>query len=53
MFKARLVPAPAEVIGWVGTLPGPSAAVYDSGPTGFGLARALGAAGIECVVAAP
>jgi transposase len=28
-------------------------ATYEAGPTGFGLARALGAAGIECLVAAP
>jgi transposase len=52
VFKARLVPAPAEVIRWVGSLPGPSAVVYESGPTGFGLARALTDAGIRCQVAA-
>ena len=52
MFRARLVPAPAEVIGWVGSLPGPVAVVYESGPTGFGLARALTAAGVRCRVAA-
>ena len=50
--RARLVPAPAEVIGWVGKLPGPVAVVYESGPTGFGLARALTAAGVRCQVAA-
>ena len=50
--RARLVPAPAEVIGWVGKLPGPVAVVYESGPTGFGLARALTAAGVRCEVAA-
>ena len=50
--RARLVPPPAEVIGWVGSLPGPVAAVYESGPTGFGLSRALAAAGIRCQVAA-
>ena len=26
---------------------------YEAGPTGFGLARALGAAGVQCVIAAP
>jgi len=26
---------------------------YEAGPTGFGLARRLTAAGVECVVAAP
>ncbi len=52
VFKARMVPAPEVVIRWVESLPGPSAAVYESGPTGFGLARALSAAGIRCEVAA-
>src|SRR5262249_20273745 len=36
-----------------GHLPGPAAAVYEAGPTGFGLARSLQAAGIDCEVAAP
>jgi transposase len=31
----------------------PVQATYEAGPTGFGLARALGAAGVECLVAAP
>jgi len=52
VFKARLCPAPTEIIAWVGGLPGPCAAVYESGPTGFGLARAFSAAGIRCEVAA-
>lgn len=34
-------------------LPGPTAVAYEAGPTGYGLARALHAAGIGCVVAAP
>jgi transposase len=50
--RARLVPAPEVVIRWVGSLPGPAAVVYESGPTGFGLARALTAAGVRCEVAA-
>ncbi|MGB7820166.1 MAG: IS110 family transposase [Ornithinibacter sp.] len=52
VFKARLCPAPTEVMAWVGGLPGPCAVVYESGPTGFGLARAFSAAGIRCEVAA-
>lgn len=32
---------------------GPVRVAYEAGPTGYGLARALGAAGVECVVAAP
>jgi transposase len=31
----------------------PVKVAYEAGPTGFGLARALNAAGVECVVAAP
>jgi transposase len=31
----------------------PLRAAYEAGPTGFGLARALTAAGVDCVVAAP
>jgi transposase len=34
-------------------LPGPVAVAYEAGPTGFGLARQLTAAGVRCVVAAP
>ena len=39
VFRARLTPSHAEVIEWVGKLPGPCAVVYEAGPTGFGLAR--------------
>jgi transposase len=40
-------------VAWLGELPGPVAVTYEAGPTGFGLARALTAAGITCEVAAP
>jgi transposase len=53
VLAARLTPAHEDVIGWLRSLPGPVKATYEAGPTGFGLARALEAAGIECVVAAP
>ena len=53
VFKSTLVPAPEAVIEWLGGLPGPVAATYEAGPTGFGLYRALTAAGIRCEVAAP
>lgn len=53
VFKTTLVPAPEAVIDWLRTLPGPVAATYEAGPTGFGLYRALTAAGIRCEVAAP
>jgi len=52
LIKARLAPAYKDVLGWVAKLPGPCAVVYEAGPTGFGLARALSAAGIRCEVAA-
>jgi malonate-semialdehyde dehydrogenase (acetylating)/methylmalonate-semialdehyde dehydrogenase len=43
----------AGVAEWVSGLPGPVVVVYEAGPTGFGLARLLTAAGIECLAAAP
>jgi len=42
-----------DVVAWVAGLPGPVAACYEAGPTGFGLARAFADAGITCLVAAP
>jgi transposase len=42
-----------EVVAFCAGLPGPVQVAYEAGPTGFGLARALGAAGVGCVVAAP
>jgi transposase len=36
-----------------GSLEGPVRVSYEAGPTGYGLARALDRAGVECVVAAP
>ena len=38
---------------WLAGLPGPVAVTYEAGPTGFGLARDLTAAGFRCEVAAP
>jgi transposase len=49
----RLVPVDVDVVAWLGRLPQPVAVAYEAGPTGFGLARALTAAGIRCVVVAP
>jgi transposase len=43
----------AQVVDWVRTQPGPVVACYEAGPTGFGLARALRAAGVACEVVAP
>ncbi|HET7356525.1 MAG TPA: IS110 family transposase [Nocardioidaceae bacterium] len=53
VFKTTLVPDHEVVIDWLRTLPGPVATTYEAGPTGFGLYRALTAAGIRCEVAAP
>jgi transposase len=41
------------VVVWLAGLPGPVRACYEAGPTGFGLYRAAGAAGIDCQVIAP
>jgi len=53
VFRERLTPGNEQVVGWVRALPGPSAVVYEAGPTGFGLSRAFTAANIRCEVVAP
>jgi transposase len=53
VFERRLTPDHREILEWIGSLPAPALVTYEAGPTGFGLARALLAAGIGCVVAAP
>jgi len=53
VFQRRLCPDHREVLEWIKGLPGPVAVTYEAGPTGYGLARFLLAAGIVCVVAAP
>lgn len=53
VFKQRLVPASGVVVEWLRSVPGPVAVTYEAGPTGFGLYRAITAAGIRCEVAAP
>lgn len=42
-----------DVVAWVAARGARVAATYEAGPTGFGLARGLTAAGVRCVVAAP
>jgi transposase len=42
-----------QVAEFCAALPGPVRVAYEAGPTGFGLARALAARGIDCIVAAP
>jgi len=55
LFERRLSPGGdhREVLDWVRALPGPVKVAYEAGPTDFGLARTIAAAGIGCVVAAP
>ena len=53
IFQRRLTPSREEVCDWIRSLPAPAVVVYEAGPTGFGLARYLIDAGIECAVAAP
>ena len=53
LVQARLTPSHEHIRSWLAGLPGPVAVAYEAGPTGFGLYRALGAAGIRCEVVAP
>jgi transposase len=53
VFKAQIPGPPVEAIGWLQSLPGSVRAVYEAGPTGFGLARAARAAGVEVMVCSP
>jgi transposase len=53
LVRARFGAGVEPVIEWLGALAAPVRAVYEAGPTGFGLARAAQRAGIEIVVAAP
>ena len=43
----------ARVVEFCSSLTAPACVAYEAGPTGYGLARALQAAGVGCVVAAP
>jgi transposase len=49
----RVSPRTGQIVAWVASLPPPVAVVYEAGPTGFGLARALRSAGVRCEVVAP
>ena len=49
----RLPGATRDVVEFCAALPGPVRVAYEAGPTGFALARALEAANVECVIAAP
>ena len=49
----RLPGETSEIVAFCAGLPGPTQVAYEAGPTGFALARALSAAGVGCVIAAP
>ena len=53
MIVQRLSGDTGEVVRFCGALPGSTRVAYEAGPTGFGLARALLAVGVDCVIAAP
>lgn len=53
VFRAQISGSPVAAIEWLESLPGPVRAVYEAGPTGFGLARAARAAGVEVMVCSP
>jgi transposase len=53
-WRTRRLPGQtSEVVTFCAGLPGPTRVAYEAGPTGFALARALTAAGVGCVIAAP
>ncbi|TYP89051.1 hypothetical protein [Blastococcus xanthinilyticus] len=47
LVQTMLTPSYEHVRSWVQSLPGPTAVAYEAGPTGFGLYRALTAAGFR------
>jgi transposase len=51
--EQHLLPVSRDIVSWLHRLPAPVAVGYEAGPTGFGLARDLVAAGFRCEVAAP
>lgn len=53
MRKARLTPDCRSIIEWLRALVAPAEVAYEAGPTGYGSARAIIAAGMARTVAAP
>jgi transposase len=53
VITRRVVGRPVEVLDVVRELPRPARAVYEAGPTGYGLVRRARAEGIEMVVCSP
>lgn len=52
LVRAKMDSDPAVVLEWIRRSQPPVKAVYESGPTGYVLARYLREAGVDCVVAA-
>src|SRR3954453_6850720 len=50
LVQARLAGDAGQAVQWARALPGRVRVTYEAGPAGFGLARALGDAGIEVPV---
>jgi transposase len=53
VWRATIPGPPVVAIEWLRSLPGEVRAVYEAGPTGFGLARAARVSGIEMMVCSP
>ena len=53
VISRRVVGRPIEVLGVLRELPRPLRAVYEAGPTGYGLVRRARAEGIEMAVCSP
>jgi transposase len=53
VVSRRIMGRPHEVVSWLGELEPPLRAVYEAGPTGYGLARRGRTAGIDVQVCAP
>jgi transposase len=53
LSRVRFGPGVQAPLEWLCSLPGPVKACYEAGPTGFGLYRALTAAGVAAQVIAP
>lgn len=51
--QQRIVGPPVSAVQWLAGLPGEVRAVYEAGPTGFGLARAARERGIQVMVCSP
>ena len=49
----RISGRPEQVLGWLATLEQPFQAVYEAGPTGYGLARRAAERGLDVVVCSP